>query len=486
MATVDARLVALDPDRGELCKEFGIDGIVALDQGVGEVQEGNYGVTSPPAVVGDLVITGSAIGDNRRVDLERGVVRAYDVQTGALRWTWDPIPRSAGEPGWDTWTPEAAQRTGGGNAWAPLSADPDRDLVFVPTGATAPDFYGGERWGSNLFANSVVALKASTGELEWYFQTVHHDLWDYDVASQPSLVTVSRDGRDIPAVVSVGKTGFTYLLDRETGEPLFPVEERPVPQSDVPGEQSWPTQPFPLKPPSIHPQSIDSDDMWGINEEEEAFCRQQFEQFRAGEIFTPPSLEGTLMFPGYGGGVNWGGVAIDQSRKVLITNVLRFAMWVRLHERAPGSRGGNQRGTPYTMSRAPLVSPSGLPCNKPPWGTLVAVDLVSGDIKWEVPLGQVSDLADIPESETWGTPNFGGPIATAGGLVFIGAAMDDFIRAFDIETGEVVWKAPLPAGGQATPMTYEVGGKQYLVIAAGGHGSLGTTQGDYIVAFALP
>ncbi len=486
LATVDARLVALDAENGALCVDFGSDGTVALDQGVGRVDEGDYGVTSPPAIVGDVVVVGSSIGDNRRVELERGIVRAYDTRSGALRWSWDPIPRNPDDPGWDTWTPEAARRTGGANAWAPLSADPERDLVFVPTGSAAPDFYGGERLGSNLFANSVVALRASTGDYVWHFQVVHHDLWDYDVAAQPGLVTVPREGRDVPAVAAATKTGHIFLLDRETGEPLFPVEERPVPPSDVPGEEAWPTQPFPTQPPPIHPQSIGPDDIWGVTPEEEAFCRQQFEQYRSGEIFTPPSLEGTLMFPGYGGGVNWGSMAIDQERKILVTNVLRFAMWVRLHPRAAGATGGNQRGTPYTMSRAPLVSPSGLPCNKPPWGTLVAVDLVSGEIKWEVPLGSMPGLAEAPESETWGSPNFGGPIVTAGGLVFIAAAMDDFIRAFDIDTGEEVWKASLPAGGQATPMTYEIGGKQYVVLAAGGHGTLGTTPGDYVVAFALP
>ncbi len=486
LATVDARLISLDADTGLPCREFGSDGVVALDLGVGDVDEGQYGVTSPPAVVGDVVIIGSAIGDNRRVDLEHGTVRAYDARTGELAWSWDPIPRGPDDPGWDTWTPDAARRTGGANAWSVISADPERDMVFLPLGASAPDFYGGERIGANLFANSVVALRASTGEYLWHFQTVHHDLWDYDIAAQPALVTVSREGRDVDAVVVAGKTGHVFVLDRETGEPLFPVEERPVPPSDVPGEEAWPTQPFPVLPPPIHPQSIAMEDAWGVTPEEEAYCKQQFEQYRLGEIFTPPSFEGTLMFPGFAGGVNWGSVAIDRERKILVTNVFRMAMWVRLHPRAPGSTGGNQRGTPYTMTRAPLLSPTGLPCNKPPWGTLVAVNLVSGEIEWEIPFGGIPGLVEIPGSENWGSPSFGGPMITAGGLIFIAAAMDDFIRAFDIETGEEVWKAPLPAGGQATPMTYEVAGKQYVVIAAGGHGNLGTTLGDYVVAFALP
>jgi quinoprotein glucose dehydrogenase len=485
LATVDARLISLDAETGLPCREFGSDGVVALDVGVGDVDEGQYGVTSPPAVVGDVVIIGSAIGDNRRVDLEHGTVRGYDARTGELAWSWDPIPRGPDDPGWDTWTPDAARRTGGANAWSAISADPERDMVFLPLGASAPDFYGGERIGANLFANSVVALRASTGEYLWHFQVVHHDLWDYDLAAQPALVTVSREGRDVDAVVVAGKTGHVFVLDRETGEPLFPVEERPVPPSDVPGEEAWPTQPFPVLPPPLHPQSIAMEDAWGVTPEEEAYCKQQFEQYRLGEIFTPPSLEGTLMFPGFAGGVNWGSVAIDRERKILVTNVFRMAMWVRLHPRAPGSTGGNQRGTPYTMTRAPLLSPTGLPCNKPPWGTLVAVNLVSGEIEWEIPFGGIPDLVEVPGSENWGSPSFGGPMITAGGLIFIAAAMDDFIRAFDIETGEEVWKASLPAGGQATPMTYEVAGKQYIVIAAGGHGNLGTTLGDYVVAFAL-
>ncbi len=486
LPTVDARLISLDAATGAPCASFGEAGTVHLDLGVGEVREGNYGVTSPPAIAGDVVIVGSSIGDNWRVKLAHGTVRGYDARTGALRWAWDPVPRSAEDPAWETWPPGTAAVQGTGNAWAPLSADPERDLVFVPTGATTPDYYGGVRPGANRYANSVVALRASTGEVVWHFQVVHHDLWDFDVPAQPSLITVPRDGRDVPAVAVGTKMGFVFILDRETGEPLFPVEERAVPQEAVAGEQPWPTQPFPVKPPPLHPLSLTLDDLWGVSPEERDACRAQADGFRFGEIFTPPSTEGTLMYPGYGGGINWGGLAFDRGRNLLVTNVLRLGMWVRLDPRPGFPPPGTPDSLPYGMGRAVLIAPSGLPCSPPPWGTLVGIDLTTGDLAWEVPLGQVPALAEVPGSEAWGSPNLGGPMVTAGGLVFIGAAMDDYLRAFDVEAGEELWRGRLPAGGQATPMTYEAGGRQYVVIAAGGHSSLGSTLGDHVVAFTLP
>jgi quinoprotein glucose dehydrogenase len=484
--TVDARLFALDADTGAPCREFGENGVVRLDVGVGEVQEGQYGLTSPAAIVGDVVVVGSSMGDNRRVDMERGIVRGYDARSGELIWAWDPIPRDPDDPAFETWTPEAAAETGGGNAWAPLSADPVRDLVFVPTGSAAPDFYGGERPGQNLYTNSVVALRASTGEVVWYFQVVHHDLWDYDVAAQPTLTTVPRDGRDVPAVVVGTKMGFVYVLHRETGEPLFPVEERPVPASTVPGEQAWPTQPFPTLPPPLHPLTITSEEAWGPTPEDHEFCVRELERLSFEGVFTPPGLEATLMFPGFAGGINWGGVTVDRSRSLMVTNVARVPMWVQLQKRPEGATWGNQIGTPYHMTRSQVGSPVGFPCNAPPFGNLVAVDLATGQVAWETPLGMHPELAEVEEAASWGSPGLGGPILTAGGLVFIGAARDDFLRAYDAETGEELWRGALPAGGQATPMTYEAGGRQYVVIAAGGHGGLGTTPGDYVVAFALP
>jgi quinoprotein glucose dehydrogenase len=319
----------------------------------------------------------------------------------------------------------------------------------------------------------------------WHFQVVHHDLWDYDVAAQPSLITVPRNGRDVAAVAVATKTGMLFVLDRETGEPLFPVEERPVPASTVPGEVASPTQPFTVTPAPLHPMGMTLDDVWGATPDELAACRRLAESLRNDGMFTPPSLEGTLMFPGFGGGVNWGGLAWDRGRNRIIVNVLRLPMWVRLQPHAAPGRG-NQIGTPWHMTRAPLVSPNGVPCSRPPWGTLIAIDMASGDVHWERPFGRVPALADMPGSDEWGSISFGGPIVTGGGLVFIGAAQDDVLRAFDAETGEELWQGALPAGGQATPMTYEWHGRQYVVIAAGGHGMLGTTFGDHIVAFALP
>jgi len=486
MPTVDARLISLDATTGAPCAAFGEGGTVRLDLGVGEVRVGNYGVTSPPAVVGDVIVVGSSIGDAWRVRIAHGTVRAYDARTGALRWSWDPVPRSPDDPAWETWPAETAPAHGTGNAWAPLSADPGRDLVFVPTGASTPDYYGGIRPGRNDYTNSVVALRASTGEVVWHFQVVHHDMWDFDVPAQPSLITVPIDGRDVPAVAVGTKMGFVFILDRETGEPLFPIEERPVPQGAVPGEAQWPTQPVPVKPAPLHPTTFSRDDLFALTPEDMEACRATVEGFRFGDIFTPPSIEGTVMYPGYAGGINWGGMSWDRERNLLVTNLLRVAMWVRLLPRDGVALPGTPDELPYGMSRAVLIAPSGLPCSPPPWGTLVAVDLATGDPSWEVPLGQIPALAEVPGSEEWGSPTMGGSIVTAGGLVFIGATMDPVLRAFDVETGELVWRGDLPAGGNATPMTYEWEGRQYVVIAAGGHSNLGSALGDHVVAFALP
>ncbi len=497
--TLDARLLALDADTGEPCPRFGDSGTVDLKVEVGQVETGEYEVTSPPVAIGDVVVVGSAQGDNRRVELEKGDVRGFDARTGELRWTFQPIPRSPERPGWDKWQPESARRTGAGNAWAPLSSDPERDLVFVPTGSASPDFYGGERPGDNTFANSVVALRAATGELVWHYQVVHHDLWDYDVASQPTALTLRRNGEEVPAVVQATKMGHLFFLHRETGEPLFPVEERPVPASDVEGEQAWPTQPFPLQPPPLLPELMTPDSAWGLTPWDRGKCRAKMEGLRYDGIFTPPSLHGTLEYPSMIGGANWGGVAVDPERRILVVNVNRFASWVRLipredfdsARRADDAEGDftAQAGTPYGMNReSGFVGPFDVPCTPPPWGKLVGIRIDTGELAWDVPLGTIRDIAPLPLSIDWGTPSLGGPIVTASGLVFIGAAMDDYLRAFDVRTGEELWKGRLPAGGQATPMTYRLGPdrKQYVVIAAGGHAGLGTTLGDYLVAFALP
>jgi quinoprotein glucose dehydrogenase len=497
-ATVDGRLFALDLATGSTCTDFGREGRVDLRDGVGVILSWEYGVSSPPLVAGDLVFVGSAIADNRRVDAPRGVVRAWDARTGAQRWRWDPIPRSRADPEHAAWDDESARRTGAANAWAPLSVDAGRDLVFIPTSSPSPDYFGGARPGADRHANSVVALRASTGELVWSFQVVHHDLWDYDVPAQPTLASVRRGGRELPVVIQATKMGHLFVLDRMTGEPIFPVEERPVPASDVPGEAAWPTQPFPVVPAAFVPQRLRPEDAWGLTPWDRGRCRERLARLRNEGIFTPPSLRGTLVYPAHTGGANWGGVAVDPDRRILVVNATNLAFEVRLiprndfeSERAAGRallrEYSPQAGTPFGMVREPVLSPFKLPCNPPPWGTLTALSLDSGEILWQRPLGTVPDLIPLPLPIELGLPNLGGPIATAGGLVFIAAAMDGILRAFDIETGEELWSDRLPAGGNATPMSYlGPDGRQYVALAAGGHGKLGTRRGDHVLAWSLP
>ena len=500
VGTLDARLIAVDAVDGKRIAEFGggeIDLSEAVALGDHQVRRRAYGVTSPPAVLGDVVVVGSAIGDNSAVTLERGVVRAFDVRTGEKRWEFDPIPRDPADPAYETWENDSALVTGAANVWAQMSVDVERNLVFLPTSSASPDYYGGERQGSNRYANSVVALDGSTGQVRWDYQLVHHDLWDYDIPAQPSLVTVRRDGREIPAVAQATKMGFLFLLDRETGEPLFPVEERPVPASDVPGETSWPTQPFPTAPGPLAPTELSADDGWGITPWDRTEARELIAKYRFEGIYTPPSQQGSVHYPCNAGGTNWGGVAFEPRRGLVVVNMTHVPFVMELiprerfesedFQRIPGTEYGPQRGTPYVMGRRPLLTSLGLPCSPPPWGTLVAVEVETGQVKWDVPLGTVRDLAPVPLPIRLGVPNLGGPMVTGGGLVFIGAAMDNYLRAFDIETGVELWKRRLPAGGQATPMTYRLADDQpqYVVIAAGGHGKLGTTIGDYLVAFKL-
>jgi len=446
-----------------------------------------------------VVIVGSAIGDNRAADVERGVIRAYDAESGAQLWSFDPLPDSASHPAAADWSLAQAQSTGAGNAWGVMSVDQEHGLVLVPTGSASPDYYGGQRLGTNRFADSLLALDARSGHLVWQQQLIHHDLWDYDLAAQPVLGDVEVRGMPVPAVIQATKTGMLYVFERSHGQPLFPVTERRVPSSRVAGEQAWPTQPFSALPPLAPQRAVLADDAWGLTVWDRGKCRKLIRALRNEGIFTPPDTRGTILTPGYIGGVNWGGVAFDQDHGRIIAAVNLSPMVVTLlspaeYERElrsgdyPHSQFGRQAGTPYAMRREPLLSPWGLPCTAPPWGALVSVDLRHNRIAWQSPLGSTEGFTPwfLPAHE-FGMPNMGGPIATAGGLVFVAAAMDGYLRAFDIETGAELWKYKLPAGGQATPMTYRAGAsqRQYLVISAGGHGPLGTPRGDYVMAFAL-
>jgi quinoprotein glucose dehydrogenase len=498
MGTNDAFLIALDAASGRPCEDFAVGGRFDLNPGAGPQKwKGEYQVTSPPEVVGDVVVVGSAVSDNARTDAPSGVIRGFDARTGVQRWAWDLAP-----PDYDHTTEPTSSEgfaLGTPNVWAPMSSDPERDLVFVPTGNPAPDYFR-SRENADHYGSSVVALRASTGEVVWHLQTVHHDLWDFDVPAQPTLFSLRRPEGDRPVLVQATKMGLLFVLDRETGEPIFGLEERPVPQNGAPGQVLSPTQPFPLAPPPLVGQSLSPQDAWGITPFDRAACREALEELRFEGMYTPPTEDWTLMYPGNAGGSNWGGVAVDPERQLLLANTMDLAWKVRLVARDefeatraanPGREISPQAGTPYGMWRETVLSPLGIPCNPPPWGRLAAVDLESGEILWQRKIGTTRDISPIPIGIELGVPNLGGPLVTRAGLVFLGATLDDYLRAFDVTTGEELWRGRLPAGGQATPMSYEIvdsdaGRRQFVVIAAGGHARGGSRLGDSLVAFALP
>ena len=501
--TLDARLIAVDGATGEPCQQFGDRGQVHLDHGV-RIKPADfvtYSVTSPPVVVGDVLVVGSAIADNVRVDEALGIVRGLDVRSGTERWRWDPIPREAADAEFASWLPAEAAATGAANAWPPLAADPDLGLVYVPTGSPSPDFYGGEREGDNHYANSLVALRAATGEVVWHQQLVHHDVWDYDLPAQPTLADLERDGETVAAVIQATKMGMLFTFDRATGEPIFEIEERPVPQGGVPGEHLATTQPFPVAPPPyVRHAPVTSDDAFGMLLFDEWACAKALDGLRSDGIYTPPSLAGSVMTPTFAGGSNWGGLAFDPESQLAVVAAIDTVTTARLIPRveleariAAGDveehRYEPMLGTPYVLVRDFLFSPLDVPCIEPPWSTLTGIDMARGAIEWQVPLGTVEDVtpAWFPNL-AWGGPSLGGPIITAGGLVFVGGSPDNYLRAFDVTTGEEIWKARLPASGQATPMTYYLDqtSRQYVVIAAGGHPRAGLAAGDYVIAFALP
>jgi quinoprotein glucose dehydrogenase len=457
---------------------------------------GEFHITSPPAVVGDVVVVGSAIGDNARVEAPKGTVRAFSARTGEPVWTFDPIPTDAEDPRAESYGGADGIRAGHANVWSIISVDEERDLVFLPTSSPSPDFYGGLRPGTNEYANAVVAVRGSTGEVVWSFQTVHHDIWDYDVSAQPLLTDLTIEGETIPVVVQNTKMGFVFILHRETGEPIFPVEERPVPQSAVLGEWLSPTQPFPTSPPPLHPTGpVTSDDVFGFTFFDRGACRRLINEYTSEGIYTPPSPEGTIMYPFTGGGANWGSAAFDPDRQIMVVGIGRMIHLIKLipTEDLQSTRESNlhdeigpQRGAPYGMSRDLAFSPFGVPCAPPPWGTLVGVNLATGEIEWEVTRGTTEDLAPFLPRFRYGDLALGGPMITAGGLVFEAGTLNYRLRARDVETGEQLWTHRMPAGTPATPMTYEWDGRQFVVIASGGYGRVDTRMGDSIIAFALP
>ena len=488
--TKDSELIALDADTGALCADFGEAGRVALREGLEPgVPAWEYYPTSPPLVIGDVVVIGALVADQLRVDAPSGVVRAFDARTGELLWAWDPVP-----PGWNSAHAKGERYARGTpNVWSIISGDVERKLVFVPTGNSSPDSYGGQRDNIDYYGSSVVALSARTGKVVWHFQTVHHDVWDYDVATQPALFQHPGVAGGAPALAQATKMGFVFLLNRETGEPLYPIEERAVPQGGVEGEQLSPTQPFPTHPPPLHDLDFEA---WGFTPFDRAGCEKLIAGYRWDGIFTPPTEGGSIQYPSNAGGINWSGIAIDPQRGLLITNQTQVIVAAQLVPRAEFDRidlasivypdeAYPMRGTPYGLRRFPLFSIFGAPCNAPPWGTLTAVDLASGEIVWRVPLGSTRDQAPFPLWFDLGVPSFGGGLLTAGGLYFTGSSMDKAFRAFNVDTGEEIWSTRTPYPGNATPMSYRLGkkGRQFIVIAAGGNPLTGS--GDALLAFAL-
>ncbi len=483
VGTLDARLIALDAATGERCTGFGEGGEVDVTHRISEHQPIEYSITSPPAILGDLVITGSLVLDNTRTDAPSGVVRAYDVRSGELRWAWNPV-----REGMEGLNEDGTYRSGTTNVWSVIAVDEARKLVFVPTGNTNPDYFGGHRKGLDHYSSSVVALHGDTGEVAWHYQMVHHDLWDYDTPSQPTLMDLRISDETVPVVVQVTKMGMTFVLHRETGEPVWPVDERPVPQGAVEGEYLSPTQPFPTHVPHLLPP-LTPEDAWGFTFLDEGACRDRMQELRYEGIYTPPSLQGSILYPSNGGGNNWGSPAIHPGEGMMLVVTWRLPATSRLipRDRCEGVLQ-QQAGTPYCVETDLLTSPIGVPCTAPPWGTLDAVDLAAGGIRWSVPLGTTRDMAPFPFWWIRGIPGVGGPIVTSTGLVFVGAAMEHVLRAHDLANGEVLWEGDLPTSANSVPMSYQVreGGRQYVVVAAGGHWGAPTPVGDHLVAFALP
>lgn len=494
--TVDARLIGLDAETGLPAANFGDNGIVDLKVGMGEVKPGYYQQTSTPLVAANLVIVGGRVADNNEVGEPSGVVRAYDAVTGQLVWAWD-----SGNPAVTRLPvdPEGYTRASP-NVWATMSYDADRGLIYLPTGNTTPDFFAGHRTAEEeKYSSSIVAVNIATGRPVWHFQTVHHDLWDFDVPAQPVLYDIpNADGSTTPAVVSVSKTGMIYLLNRETGEPIADIVEKPVPQGNVPGERYAPTQPYSVGMPMIGNDQLYERDMWGATPFDQLMCRIQFKGMRHEGVFTPPGLDPALQMPGSLGGMNWGSVSIDPTTNYMFVNDMRLGLanWMIPRDQVKGGNGIEmgvvpQLGTPFGAMRQRFLSPLGIPCQKPPFGTLSAVDLKTHELVWQVPVGTVQDTGPLGIRMGLplpiGMPTLGPTMATQSGLVFIAGTQDFYLRAFDSRTGREVWKGRLPVGSQGGPMTYvsPKTGKQYVVITAGG-ARQSPDRGDYVIAYALP
>lgn len=494
LPTSDARLIALDAADGKICESFADRGVLHLEQGMKYTPAGYYYSTSPPVAAADKLIIGGAVNDNYSTREQSGVIRAFDIRTGALVWNWDSgsPDQTAPLPPGQTYT------TNSPNSWSVLSADEGLGMVYVPLGNQVPDQIGiGRSANVERFSSSIVALDLNTGALRWVQQTVHHDLWDMDVPAQPVLFDMRKpDGSTIPALVQATKQGDIYVLDRRTGTPIVPFKEIPAPSGAVEGDFTAPTQP--ISDLTFSPPPLTEKNMWGISLFDQLACRIEFHQYRYEGRYTPPSLQGTIVYPGNFGTFNWGSVAVDPERQVMFGMPTYLAFTSRLVPAADippkdaGAKGSEQglnrnEGAPYGVVMGPFLSPLGIPCQAPPWGYVTGVDLTTGKTVYKHRNGTVYDMTPLPLPFKIGVPGIGGPMLTRGGVAFLGAAVDNYLRAYDVTTGRQLWEARLPAGGQATPMTYTASdNRQYVLIVAGGHGSVGTKPGDYVMAYALP
>jgi len=492
LPTSDARLIALDAASGIICESFADKGTLHLEHGMPYNPAGYYYSTSPPVIAADKIIIGGAVNDNFSIHEQSGVIRAFDARSGALVWNWD-----SGNP---TETQPLAEgkiyTVNSPNSWSVFSVDEALGLVYIPLGNQVPDQLGMNRSANvEKYSSGIVALDIASGADRWMRQFVHHDLWDMDVPAQPVLIDLQRNGQSVPALVGPTKQGDLYVLDRRTGEPIIPVRELPAPGGAIPEDRTAPTQP--ISDLTFRPKRLEERNMWGVTLIDQMVCRIQFHRLRYEGQYTPPSLQGSIVYPGNFGTFNWGSVAVDPERRVMfgmptylafVSRLVPRAQIPELKEGQPASEQGINRneGAPYGVDMHPFLSPLGIPCQAPPWGTVAGVDLKTGAIAYQRRNGTVYDMTPLPLPFKVGVPGIGGPIITKGGVAFLGAAVDDYLRAYRLETGEELWKARLPAGGQATPMSYEQAGKQYVVMVAGGHGSVGTKPGDYVLAYTLP